>query len=173
MSERLPPGPRNICGFNAVIFAISTGSVRYWPIKGLVLFPYILVDAWVTIWLRSTITDTAPFAEGFDTLWVLAGAVNVFADQLSRKNPCVAATAGSCPTTIVPPGPVPTPVPVVVVVVVLLSVPCWAFGGFLHDCNPANAVKMIAAINLMFFMFKYFYSPITLAAELPSLHFGP
>src|SRR6185312_848320 len=153
MSERLPPGPRNICGANAVILAISTGSVTYCPIKGLVLFPYILVDAWVTIWLRSTVTDTAPFAEGFDTVCVLAGTVNVFADQLSRKKPCVAATAGSCPTTIVPPGPVPTPVPVVVVVVVVVSVPSCAFGGFLHDCNPADAIKMMAVNNLMFFIF--------------------
>src|SRR5471030_654042 len=112
----------------------------------------MFTDERVIIWLRSTVTDAAPVADGFDMVCVVPGAVKVFAAQLVRKNPCVLATAGSVPVTILPPGPVPTPV-VVVLVVVPWSPPCCAFGVFLHPAKPIIEANIIAAIPFKFFMF--------------------
>src|SRR6185312_1585368 len=146
----LPPGARSIRGFSAVKFPIKTGSVTYWPIYGFVLLPKIFSDVLLMIWLRSTVTEIAPSGEGFDTLCAV-GFVNVFPAQLSRKKPCVLATEGSVPATILPPGPVPTPVPGGGVGP---GPPPELFAGsFLHDSIIINAATMANAVLLMFFMF--------------------
>lgn len=120
--------------------------------------PYMLVDALVTIWLRSTVTETAPDDDGLVALWVL-GAVNVFGCHVFRKKPCVVANAGSVPVTIAPPGPVPTPVLTVVgVVVVPPPPPELPAGSFLHDWIATTRAAIINTVFLMFFMSNFLFS---------------
>src|SRR5258708_10830997 len=110
----------------------------------------MLPEVLVVIWLRSTVTETAPVAAGFDMLCAL-GFVNVFPAQLSRKKPCVLTTEGSVPATMLPPGPVPTPVPGGGVGPG--PPPELLAGSFLHDSIITNEAKIANAVLLMFFMF--------------------
>jgi hypothetical protein len=110
------------------------------------------------IWLRSTTTDTAPLADGFETVWVADGAKKVLACQLFRKKPCVLAMDGSVPVTIDPPGPVPTPV-LTGLLLLLLFPPELFAGSFLHDCISVSAAAIIKVVFAVFFILFGSYLP--------------
>src|ERR1700743_198462 len=106
------------------MFAIKVASVEILPMYGFELLPYSRLETLVISLLRSTVMVTCPTASGLVAACA-DGVTNVFACQLSRKNPWVAAIDGSVGGVMV----------VVVSVLLLPPPPPPVELSFLQFCN--------------------------------------